>query len=72
MRPLGVVGTLLIVAGAIVLLLRGVSYVKDRDSVSVGPVHVTAAKKGFISPAVGAIALVAGLVLVFASRRSSS
>jgi hypothetical protein len=72
MRPLGVVGVFLIALGVVVLLLKGVSYTKDRDSVSVGPVKVTAEKKGFISPLTGGIAVVAGLVLVFASRRSTA
>jgi hypothetical protein len=69
---MGVIGALLIVAGAIVLILRGVSYTKDRDAVKVGPVEVAAEKKGFISPAIGAVAVVAGLVLVLGSRRASA
>jgi hypothetical protein len=37
--------------------------------VSVGPLSVSAEEKGFISPAVGAVAVVAGLVLVAVGRR---
>ena len=70
MRPARIAGILLIVAGAIVLILRGVSYTKDRDAVKIGPIEVAAEKKGFITPAMGAIAVAAGLVLLVATRRS--
>lgn len=71
MRPLGILGVILIVAGVVVLALRGVSYTKDRDTVSVGPLSVSAEEKGFVSPAVGAVAVVAGLVLVAVGRRKA-
>ena len=71
MRPLGIVGVLLIVFGVVVLALRGISYTKDRDAVHVGPVEVAAEKKGFIPPAVGLIAVVAGVVVLVAARRQA-
>ena len=71
MRPLGIVGVLLIVFGVVVLALRGISYTKDRDAVRVGPVEVAAEKKGFIPPAVGLIAVVAGVVVLVAARRQA-
>ena len=70
MRLARIAGILLMIAGAIVLILRGVSYTKDRDAVKVGPIEIAAEEKGFISPAVGAIALAAGLILLVATRRS--
>jgi hypothetical protein len=69
MKPLGILGVVLIIAGVIVLALRGVNYTKDRDTVSVGPLSVSAEEKGFVSPAVGAVAVVAGVVLVAVGRR---
>jgi hypothetical protein len=69
MKPLGILGVILVIAGIVVLALEGVNYTKDRDTVSVGPVSVSAEEKGFISPAVGAVAVVAGLVLVAVGRR---
>jgi uncharacterized membrane protein HdeD (DUF308 family) len=69
MRPLGIIGVLLIVFGIVVLALRGISYTKDRDAVRVGPVEVAAEKKGFVPPAVGLVALVAGVVILVAARR---
>lgn len=71
MRGVGIIGIILIVAGAIVLVLRGIHYTKDRDSVNVGPLEVSAEHKGFIPPAVGAIAVVAGIVLVAVGYRKS-
>jgi hypothetical protein len=68
MRAAGIVGVLLIVFGAIVLVMGGVSYVKDRDKVDLGIVKVTSEKRGFVPPVVGVIALVAGVALLFAGR----
>lgn len=70
MRPAGLIGVLLIVFGAIVLVLRGVSYVKDRNTADLGIAKVTTESRGFIPPWVGGVALLAGVVLLFAGRRS--
>ncbi|HTI05107.1 MAG TPA: hypothetical protein VL549_07315 [Gemmatimonadales bacterium] len=70
MRPAGIIGVLLIVFGAIVLVLRGVSYVKDRNTADLGIAKVTTEERGFIPPWVGGVALLAGVVLLFAGRRS--
>lgn len=72
MRPAGIVGILLIVFGAIVLVLKGVSYVKDKDTVDLGVATVTTERRGFIPPWVGGVAVIAGIVLLFAGRRGSS
>jgi drug/metabolite transporter (DMT)-like permease len=69
MKPLGILGVILVIAGIVILAMRGFSYTKDKDTVSVGPLSVSAEEKGFVSPAVGAVAVVAGLVLVAVSRR---
>lgn len=72
MRPAGLIGILLIVFGAIVLVLRGVSYVKDRDQVDLGVAKVTTERRGFVPPWVGGVALVAGIALLFTGRRTGS
>ena len=69
MRPLGIVGVILILAGAAILALRGISYTKERQSVQVGPLAVTTEQKGFIPPVAGVVAVVLGGVLLFAARR---
>jgi hypothetical protein len=72
MRPAGIIGVLLIVFGAIVLVLKGVSYVKERDKVDLGIATVTTERRGFVPPWVGAVALVAGIALLFAGRRAGT
>lgn len=72
MRPAGIIAILLIVFGAIVLVLKGVSYVKDKDKVDLGVATVTTERRGFIPPWVGGVAVIAGIVLLFAGRRGSS
>ncbi|HEY9514675.1 MAG TPA: hypothetical protein VIQ74_03265 [Gemmatimonadaceae bacterium] len=69
MRPSGIVGIILIIAGLVVLVLRGFSYTKDRDSVNVGPLEISAEEKGFVPPVAGIVAVAAGLVLVAVGRK---
>jgi len=68
MRPIGIVGVVLIVLGVLVLAARGISYTKDRDSTHVGPIKVSTEQKGYVPPIAGAIAIVAGIVLVASAR----
>jgi len=71
MRPLGIVGIILIIAGVVVLAMKGVSYTKDRDAVKIAGVELSKEDKGFVPPYVGLIAVVAGVVLVVAGRRKA-
>lgn len=70
MRPLGIAGIVLILIGLVVLALGGISYTKERESVQVGPLGVTAERKGFVPPVVGILVIAAGAVLVFVGRRT--
>lgn len=69
MRPMGIVGVILIIAGVVVLAMKGVSYTKDRDAVKIAGVELSKEDKGFVPPYVGLIAVVAGVALVAAGRR---
>lgn len=69
MRAIGIIGAVLIVLGGVVVALQGVTYVRDRQEVSVGPIEMTTEERGFISPVVGGLVLVAGVVLVVFDRR---
>jgi uncharacterized membrane protein len=69
MRPLGIIGVILIVAGAVVLAMKGISYTKDRDSVKIGGIELSKEDRGFVPPVAGVIAIVAGIVLVVAGRK---
>jgi hypothetical protein len=68
MRP---IGFFLILVGLVGLIWGGVTYVKDRDTAHLGPIHVTTEDKGRVTipPIAGVAALVAGGLLVFVSTR---
>jgi drug/metabolite transporter (DMT)-like permease len=71
MKPLGWIGVLLIVAGIVVVAMRGIPYTKSHNEVEVGPLKVTSQERGMVPPIAGIIAIVAGAVLVFAGRKST-
>jgi hypothetical protein len=72
MRPLGWIGVLLIVCGGIVVVMRGVSYTKNRNDVELGPFSFATVEKGFVPPIVGVAAIVVGAGLLLVGRRRSS
>lgn len=72
MKPLAWIGVILIVAGLVVVAMRGIPYTKSRDQVEVGPLKVTTQERGFVTPIVGVAAIVIGGVLVFAGRKGSA
>ncbi len=69
MRGLGVFGVILIVLGAVVIALRGISYTKERHEARLGPVSIEAEERGFITPLAGVAALAVAIVLVVADRQ---
>jgi len=72
MRPLNWLGVLLIVAGIVIVAMRGIPYTKSKNEVEVGPLKVTAQERGLVPPIVGFGAIVVGGVLVFAGRKRSA
>ena len=68
MRPLVIVGILLIALGAFVLV-RGGSYTSKKDVLKVGDLKVTADGKESIPPWAGGIAIIGGVVLIAAGAR---
>lgn len=69
MRPIGWMGIVLVVLGIVILAMRGLSYTKDRQEISVGPMKVATEEKGFVPPAVGFLAIAVGAGLVFVGTR---
>jgi hypothetical protein len=65
MRPLSIVGIVLLVLGAFVLF-RGLSFTSKRDVVKVGDLKASVDEKHTVPTWVGGVALVAGLGLVVA------
>ena len=71
MRPLSWIGVILIIAGIVVVAMRGIPYTKRQNEVEVGPLKVTSQERGLVPPIAGIAAIVIGGVLVFAGRKSS-
>jgi hypothetical protein len=71
MRPLAIVGILLIVLGAIALAYQGITYTKSEKLVDLGPLKVEAKREKTIPlpPILGGVAVVVGVVLLIASSR---
>jgi uncharacterized membrane protein HdeD (DUF308 family) len=70
MKSLGVV---LIILGVLALAYQGFSYTKREKVIDIGPIEASADTKKHVEipPIIGGIALVAGVVMVVASRKSS-
>ena len=71
MRPLAMLGTVLIVLGAIALAYQGITYTTNEKVVDLGPLKVEAKKEKTIPlpPVLGGVAIVVGVVLLIASSR---
>ena len=71
MKPISWLGVLLLVVG-VVLLSGRISYTRDSESVSVGPVELVTKRRAEVSPLFGVLLIVAGgAALVAGARRSS-
>lgn len=64
-------GVLLIVVGLIMLVWSGFTYTKKEKIIDAGSIQITADKQETVNwpPYVGAIAMVAGVVIYMAARR---
>lgn len=71
MRPLGIIGVLLIICGIVVFAMKGISYTKDRDAVKIGGIEIAKEDRGFVPPVAGIIAVVVGVALVAAGRKKA-
>ena len=71
MRPLAWIGVILIIAGVVIVAMKGIPYTKSRNEVEVGPLKVTSQERGLVTPLVGVAAIVIGGVLVFAGRKAA-
>jgi uncharacterized membrane protein HdeD (DUF308 family) len=71
MKPLVIVGILLIVLGVVALAYEGITYTKTERVIDLGPLKVDAKREKTIPlpPVLGAISLVGGVALLIASRR---
>ena len=72
MKPITVVGVLLIILGIVALAYQGISYTTSEKVVDLGPLQVEAKREKTIPlpPVLGAVALIGGVVLVAVGARS--
>jgi uncharacterized membrane protein YidH (DUF202 family) len=73
MKPQSMLGLLLIAIGIIAFAYQGFTYTTREKAVDLGPIQITADKTHTVSipPIVGAVALVAGLVLLVTGGRKA-
>ena len=66
-----VFGTILIIAGILMLVFTNISFTKEEKVVDVGPVEINSKEKKTIAwpNYAGAIAVIAGVVLVVSDRK---
>ena len=74
MKPIFLAGIVLVVLGALALAYQGFSYTRHEHVVDVGPMHVTTETQDRvpISPIIGGLALVGGIVLLVVGGKKSS
>ena len=74
MKPIFLIGILLIVLGGLVLAYQGFNYTHQEKVLDVGPIHATAEEHEHVSipPILGGLALVGGIVLVAVGTRTNS
>ena len=71
MKPVTIVGIVLIVLGVIALAYQGISYTTTEKVVDIGPLKVEAQKEKTIPlpPVLGGVAVAAGVVLLIVGSR---
>jgi hypothetical protein len=72
MKPIAIVGVLLIVLGVLALAYQGITYTKREKVIDLGPIQATADRQKTIPlpPIIGAAAVAGGIVLlVVGSKR---
>ena len=72
MKPIMLIGIVLIVLGVVALAYQGITYTSREKIIDIGPIHATADTKKTIplSPILGGVALVGGIVLVISGIRA--
>jgi hypothetical protein len=71
MKPLVIVGILLVVIGAVGLAYGGISYTKEKTVVDIGPIKATADTRETIAmpPLLGGLAIAGGIALIVTGAR---
>lgn len=74
MKPISLVGVLLILLGVVALAYQGINYTRQKKVLDMGSVHVTAQTHEHIPlpPILGGLALVGGVVLLVVGASNKS
>lgn len=73
MKPIVLLGVVLIVIGALALAYQGITYTTRENVIDVGPLKASVEKRKTIPlpPVLGAVALAAGVILVVVGNKRS-
>ncbi len=71
MKPIILIGIVLVVLGVLALAYQGINYTRTEKLLDLGPIHATTEtqKRIPIPPILGGIALIGGIVLLVAGAR---
>lgn len=71
MKPMTIVGVVLVVLGVVALVYQGVTYTSRETVIDIGPIHATADRERTLPlpPVLGIVAVVGGLVLLVTGAR---
>jgi len=74
MKPLAMIGVVLIVFGLAALVYQGITYTSRETVIDIGPVHATADREKTLPlpPIVGSVAVAGGVVLLIAGMRKTA
>lgn len=74
MRPMALVGVVLIVLGLVALVYQGITYTTRETVLDIGPLHATADREKTLplSPVLGLAALAGGVALLIAGSRKGA
>ena len=74
MKPITMVGILLVVLGVLALAYQGINYNRQETVVNMGPMHVTAETHDRmpLSPILGGLALAGGVVLLVVGAKQKA
>ena len=72
-NPIMLIGIALIVLGVVAFAYQGITYTSREKIIDIGPIHATADTEKTIplSPLLGGLALVGGIVLVIVGNKKS-
>jgi uncharacterized membrane protein len=71
MKPISIAGILLVILGSLALAYQGFNYTHREKVLDVGPIHATKDTQEHVpvSPVLGGLALVGGIVLLMAGGK---